>query len=440
MEKDEIQGLVPPKLLTEEDMTYVEEHGYDPRKVLNMKEFRKFIEYSQKSILNEKKIRIADDGRTVNLGWLPHMFKKKMEGVPKAEYVKFDTLRKLYVRTVGKRNRAKQVAFGVNSKGMYGQAKVFKLLDARKTELIELFGRMFSTNEVLQIVIEDWGMECSKMTLDRFAQTYSEEIREKQEWYKQNYSDVRLGHKRSRLDELTWMYTSAKIKYKDGGKSNDTGRLLLSVLQQIKSEVEGDIVISGTIDMNIEHTMSVHVRHELMKSMNINSLILSRVALKLGINPVLLINKLQKSYYAKFTTLNGEIPQNTDDMPLPSKEPYDFKQIEDAQVIIDRDEAAEVRAVEKEQEEQRELLEGQDLKGRLKNMLNQHTHQLAVAKRKVNVLEMGKKPKEEGTELERLNKKNIKNRGWQRGVPRKKKKTTEEDILQDIIKINKKKK
>jgi hypothetical protein len=307
-----------------------------------------------------------------------------------------------------------------------------------------LFGRFFSVTEVLQVVTEEWGIGVSRMTMNRFAQAYAEEIREKQEWYKKNYSDVRLGYKRSRLDELSWMYTSAKIKYNGGNRSNDTGRLMVSILQQIKAEVEGDIDIrvSGSIDMNIEHTLSVHVRHELMKSLNINSLIISRVALKLGLNPIILMNRLQSSYYKKFTTLNGDVPENPDTMELPSKLPYDFKQIQDAQVVIDTNEAKEAAKLKKEQEEQNELGKEGGFKDRLLRMLQEKNEEMAVAKRRVNVLAMGREAREadgeqEG-ELKRLDKMN-KKKGWVRGKKRKKKLTKEERIAQDIKKANSKK-
>ncbi len=129
MLSDEIKSLTKGGMLTEEEAKYVEEAGFNPMDIVNFKEFKKFYEISQKPILNEKKIRIATDGREVNLAWLPHIFKKKMEGLSKAEYAKFDALRMVYLRNMGEMNRARQFAIGANHKGMYGQARAFKILD-----------------------------------------------------------------------------------------------------------------------------------------------------------------------------------------------------------------------------------------------------------------------------------------------------------------------
>lgn len=391
--------------MTEEEARFVVEKGFNPSEISNFERFKDFIEAREKPILGDGKIRVASDGRTLNLGCLKHTFRKKMEGLDEKEQKKFWVLWDLYFRTLGTMNRAKQMAF------RYGdtrdpEGKAYSLLGHRRVELIELFGRFFSVTEVLDVVVNDWGMTCSRMTLNRFAQTHNDEIEEKKEWYKRNYSDVRLGYKRSRLDELTQLYNTMKSKFKDG-KGETTAKTLLDILKQVKAEVEGDldIRVSGSLDMNIEHTINVHIRHQLMKSFNLTSLIISRVAIRLGLNPIIIMNQLQRSYYSKFTTLNGnENPEPVEHMTLPSVDAYDFKQIEEAQVVYEERDKTEMREVMRDEEDLKRAAMNTDFKKNLLEMLGEKVGELEVEKKHIKIISSNIQARQldhEETELEK---------------------------------------
>jgi len=164
--------------MTESEARYVVDKGFNPVEIANFEKFKEFITAREKSIMSTGKVRVASDGRVLDLGCLKHVFKKKMEGLPELEQKKFHTLWDMYFRTLGTMNRAKQMAFKFGNE-RDPEAKAYRLLDHRKTELIELFGRFFSVTEVLDTVVNDWGMSCSRMTLNRFAQSYNDEIEEK---------------------------------------------------------------------------------------------------------------------------------------------------------------------------------------------------------------------------------------------------------------------
>ena len=215
------------------------------------------------------------------------------------------------------RNRVAKI---LNMKGYqcYSEAHGFKMinyaniadliLEPRKQEVIELFGKMFQIGEVYGIVNKEWGLEVSWNGLEKFRAKYIEEITELQEQYKQTYSDIRLVHKRSRLDEYAWLYHVTKEKYLNSQVDVDR-RFLKELLESIKKEVEGDIItVNGNIAMSIEATLNIHIQQEIFKGLAVNEVILSRVCSKLSINPFFMLWKLQTSYYKRF---NGFSPETT---------------------------------------------------------------------------------------------------------------------------------
>ena len=92
-----------------------------------------------------------------------------------------------------------------------------------------------------------------------------------------------------------------------------------------------------------EHRIQLQVNNELLKGMSLKSLIIARVAAKLGKNPIVLQHRLMTSYYAKLTGfIQADNDIATDQIIFPSQLIYDFDdlreknnniEIEDAKII-----------------------------------------------------------------------------------------------------------
>ena len=156
----------------------------------------------------------------------------------------------------------------------------------------------------------------------------------KKDW-EQDYSDIRLGHRRSRLDELSWLYGKTKDKYK-GYESREDAKLLLQILDHIKKEVDGDLVINGKIQVDIEQTINLQIQIEMIKEFNITAFIIAKIAGKLNINPLFLMSRLAHSHYAKFT---GFAAANKDEMTeaeiySPTSIVYNWEEIVNSNTIL----------------------------------------------------------------------------------------------------------
>lgn len=229
----------------------------------------------------------------------------------------------------GKMIALKKKAFGiVRAKPEDPKTVKKSILDSRKTEILELFGKFYNLYDVHRFVAEEYGLIVSEETLGSFRNQHIDQIKELQEEYKRDYSTIRLTHKRSRLEELNELYQDRKHLY-TLTKSTESYRLLLITLDQIKKEVEGDLlVVQGNIDVNIETTINIHIQQEVIKSLAIKDIILYRVAARLGKNPMYLINRLHNSFYSKFNGF-GELAEDIQGQtPIyPSQIIYNFDEI-----------------------------------------------------------------------------------------------------------------
>ena len=218
-----------------------------------------------------------------------------------------------------------------------------RFFDERGSELIEYFGRFFTLHEVHRTINEEWGYTISLKSLGQWRVDNIDSINARQEEFKTDYAPVRLGYKRSRLDELNYLYQTRKDIYKKSLKLED-GKEMRGTLDQIRKEVEADtLTINGKLSIDHELRIQQQVNTELMKGINIKALVLSRVAAKLQINPVVLQYQLINSYYAKFTGFQrADDNILTDEIVYPSAHIYDFDDLgvknrqieaEDAKII-----------------------------------------------------------------------------------------------------------
>ena len=195
--------------------------------------------------------------------------------------------------------------------------------DQFSAQIIALFGKFYTLDQVAEILKTEFGLEHFSITsLANFRLRHIENIKEIQEEYKRDYGEIRLTHKKSRLEELNELYFERRIIY-NSTKQREDYKLLLQTIEQVKREVEGDIItVNGTIDINVEVTVQSHIHQELLKGLSIKDIIIARVAGRLGVNPAYLISRLHNSFYKKFNGFN--IIDENSDIFYPSEVVYDF--------------------------------------------------------------------------------------------------------------------
>lgn len=286
----------------------------------------------QAPILKEENRWVETSKGDINIGQLTHHFKMNIADLPKEEQLKLLKIKTEFNRKRNKANVWKKKAFDLK-KGKFDKhsprqrnANRFNHLDGYKDKLLELFGRMFTPKEVHEIAKGEWGLPVTLQTLREFKSFYFKEIDKKVEKFKASYSDVRLGIKRSRLDELSWMYLQAKRKFREH-QNQSWLREMRNILKDVKQEVEGDIVINGQLE--VSQTLEVYAQKKALDGLALRQIILSRVANKVGLNSDQLIDKLAQSYYSRYSALSGEeLERDLNKVNYPSKSEYDFNRIE----------------------------------------------------------------------------------------------------------------
>ena len=317
-----------------------------PEDVIDKKSYLKYLALSKRKIVNDGKLFDASDGTEINMAWLPHHLRRKIAHLPTEEQNEILELKSEYFYVNNNMLVLKRKAYGLKQ----GQ-KTSSLLEIKKDEIINLFGKMYSPNEIIKIMNEDWNLDFNSVPmLSKFRQKYKDEIEKKIEKFKSEYSDIRLGVKRGRLEELVWLYNSQKNKYQEK-KGNESYKLLLQTLNSIRQEAEGErLTIDGKVDVKYETDLNKHLQQEIFKTLNIKEIILGRVAARMGVNPVKLIYSLNNSYYAKYSNVLGDYDPDVEneEMTYPSQMGYDFERIKKNQSYIEKNiEDAEIEDEEK---------------------------------------------------------------------------------------------
>lgn len=216
-------------------------------------------------------------------------------------------------------------AYGTIVNGAGEKVEIKSIFDPIRQQLITLFGRMFTLKEVHEVCLTQWKLNVKVQALQDFRRDNQVEINKLIEEHQRTYSDIRLGHKRSRLEELTWLYHERKRIYETTKKADDH-RLLLATLAQIKNEAEGDVIrIDGNVDININQSIESHIHNNLMKTIGIKEIIMGRVAAKTNIPVMRIVEALNHGHYRKI--IEAEDIEHEVMPPYPSTENYDFDRI-----------------------------------------------------------------------------------------------------------------
>lgn len=330
-----------------------------PDGVVDKAAYLQYLKLSKHPLLNGDKIQEATDGTEINLASFPHIISKKIAHLPVKEQNELMTLKDEYASINNKATALKRKAFGDNM----GAKSKGGVLAQRHAELIEYFGRMFTVEEMLKHVNEEWGIPVKKQAIEKFRRDNAVEIEKKIEVFKSSYSDIRLGVKRSRLEELVWLYGKAKDKYKDT-LSREDYKVLLTTLEAIRKEAEGDrLTIDGKVDISYEAEVNMHLRDEVFKTLNLKEIIIARVAARMNVNPVKLIYSLNQSFYNAFSNVLGDFDENEAEntaLTYPSQMNYNFEKIK--KYHVQRDQEIQDAVVVEEQNNDKDAEKGKQAK------------------------------------------------------------------------------
>lgn len=334
-----------------------------PEEVVDQKAYIKYTVLMNNPILKNRIIDLSDGGE-VNIGLLPHVFRKKIEHLPPKEQEVLLERKQDYMRLLQKKNIALAQAYG--NAGRYGgrKNKDGELSYQKKAELaleqdiITLLGRMFSIQEVVKILVEDNGIAVSTEKVKQIMAKNLVTIERAREEFRNKVTDVRLYNKRPRLEELAWMYSKMKMRY-IAMNSTDAYNAMLRTLEQIRKEAEGDILnINGAIDVNLSVELQAHIQKEIIKTINIKEIILGRIAARMNYDCKKLVAGLHNSYYNQFVQISGDFDPNAE-MQYPSLVNYDFAEIE--RKNADRDDVIEIQAEPIKEEEHEKASSIRDL-------------------------------------------------------------------------------
>lgn len=376
----------------------VEEHKFhDGLRIYNQESFDKYMELSAHPLLNERKIYTSkhcfdEEGNPlyINIGLLNDRFKIKMKAFTPNEQKLLTALKNQYTKVYIDMIKYKKSAFGTGMKNKDGVG-IVSLLDQKHSEIIELFGRMYSSREVYQIIREEWKMKTNIDSINAFRKKHIQIITSKIEEHKRVYSDIRLGIKKSRIEELVWLYNDRKKIYTIK-KNKEDYKLMLSTLDSIKKEVEGDrIVFDGHITAKLEQEVTHVVQNEVLKSINVYEIVLARVAAKLGVDVMTLVKSLSESYYNKYNIRqDSENLEDKESILYPSSQTYDFDSIR--KFHENKEKLSKVRVLTKTEESRTEFRE------KLLSKINQAKNNIIDRKEIINKstsTEYGERTREE---------------------------------------------
>lgn len=320
----------------------------DPARITDIEAFNRYTELSNNPIFSEKRKYIeTSKGKKVCIAWFPNLLKEKIKPLPDTEQKSILAQHKIYKHLMALKNAALRKAYGTYVTDNGKPSIKGSIFDQREREIITLYGRMFTAPEVLEICVKDWQLPATLKSVNDFRKIHWEEITKLIEEHKRTYSDIRLGYKRSRLEELTWLYQMRKRIY-EATKKGDDHRLLLMTIEQIRKEAEGDTLrIDGNMNLQVEKSIEEHMQLELLKNFPLKEIIISRVAARMGSNVEKLLTELNKSFYGKY--LQAEDIDHIEVPPPPSTQTYDFDKIRRINEQAIRQKQAEDQALKREQ-------------------------------------------------------------------------------------------
>lgn len=308
--------------------------------IVDNEAYEEYIRLNKHPILTRTKKMTMSDGKEYSVAALYNFLDKNTKHLPDSERNMLLKANKLYFATNAKRLSAMRKAFGKvvqidKDSGTITSVKVTNELDRQAEQLIDLFGRMYSIKEVHEICLTKLKLKCSTEQLKSFRTKYQQEIARKTESFKRDYSDMRLGIKRGRLEELCDLYNQRKRIYELTKKADDH-RLLMATLEQIRKEAEGDSIrLEGNLNISVDQIINQQIEQENLATYNVAEIVLARIASRSNIPVSMFLAQVQKSWYHQ--SVFAKEPEDIvfEEIKHPAQQTYDFSAIAKIQHLED---------------------------------------------------------------------------------------------------------
>lgn len=202
------------------------------------------------------------------------------------------------------------------------------VLAVRNAEILTLFGKFYTINEIHNIIKDKWGAGITLESLQKFAVQNKTKIDKAKADYVLNSKELRLATDAGRLEILSMLAFEMEKKF-EKNQSIEVSKELRGIVEQIRKEVKGDeikLTIDGKID--IQATIQANLTlNEVLQKLPINMIILGLVAAKQNVNPAALIASLGNSYYSKINGFSKLYDKSEVQLPGKFIRQYDWDQL-----------------------------------------------------------------------------------------------------------------
>lgn len=321
-----------------------------PHNVVNLE---KWIEYREKWIeycnSTSRKVTMSS-GREISLP-NPQIRKYcKTDKISKKEEEALVLKNKEVAGQVARLNLFKRSCYTKDGSVTLHVNKYFK---EHETYILELFGRFLNVKQVHKRLLDE-GYNVPYDKLLTFYKKEKEKIRELRNKASEEYDDISLGIKRTRLETLDYLLFDLRQIYDSQPPQNklNFSKEIRGIIEQARKEVEGDelkLTINGRIDINA--TIDVAMKNStLLQNLTIAQMVISRVAARTGIPYGRIVSRLANSFYSKFNgfSVNQDLSQ---DPIYPSSFNYDIFDLKDRVEEINRVQDIEYQEVEEKSSE-----------------------------------------------------------------------------------------
>lgn len=243
------------------------------------------------------------------------------------------------------------------------------VIAVKQAEILDLFGRNNSVDEVARLVREKWQLSISTNKVREFYNMNKEKIDVRRAEYALRSKEFRLATDTGRLEVLSKIAYEMELRF-DKDKNMDASKELRAVIEQIRKEVKGEeikLTIDGKIDINATIQANKTI-NDVLQKLPINLIVIGLTAAKQNINPLKLMAMLSTSYYSRF---NGYSElQDKKDIELPGRfiRSYNW---EDLKTLNDKMIASGENVPQAVEEADAEVIESVETKKSLIEILNQ---------------------------------------------------------------------
>lgn len=229
-----------------------------------------------------------------------------------------------------------------------------RILKDNQEEVKDMVVRGFGSVDVRRHIYEETGHTIHPATVKSYIREYkaSTEYKEAYREYLTGLDSVRLYTKIGRMEEYTMIYRDTYEKYKRN-KSQTQLNNLVKILDQARKEsdapsnfqfnvVQNQMNISGDVNFNM---LDRKKELDVFRNMPLQELILGRIARKTDTNPIIMMRRLQNSYYANQAGMNG-LDKLNEEIHYPSEIHYNIEdmvskqrdiQVEEATIVVEED-------------------------------------------------------------------------------------------------------